>query len=241
VLLGYGGAGPVHAASIARIAGISRVVIPYFPGGFSALGMVVAPLRAERAVSVVGRIDELGPERLQEIFDDLQIQITNDLTSQGLRADEMTVERSLHGHYVGQGFANRIAFPSGPVTTQAIEDWKQGFHAFYDKSYGYSAPESPVEVTTMTVSGSGRPGRMPVTKIPAGGATPDAEALVLTREVCLDGHTWQEIPFYHRNALRAGNRIEGPAVVDDGLSTILVTPDSTASVDAYGNVIIDLR
>ncbi|MQA78599.1 MAG: hydantoinase/oxoprolinase family protein [Streptosporangiales bacterium] len=241
VLLAYGGAGPVHAASIARIAGISRVVIPYFPGGFSALGMVVAPLRAEHAVSVVGQIDVIGPERLQEIFEKLGAQVTGDLTSQGVDVEDVTIERSLHGHYVGQGFANRIPFTGWPVTTEAIEEWKQGFHAFYDKSYGYSAPESPIEVTTMTVSGSGRPGRMPVTRIPSGGAQPDEDALVMVRDVCLDGRTWQQMPFYHRTALRAGNRIEGPAVVDDGLSTILVTPESTASVDDYGDVIIDIR
>lgn len=241
VLLGYGGAGPAHAAAIARIAGVRRVLIPYFPGGFSALGMVVAPLRAERAVSVVGQIDVLGPDRLQEVFDGLEAQVRADLTAQGLAAADTTVERSLHGHYIGQGFANRVGFESGTVTADTIERWKTGFHAFYDKAYGYSAPESPIEVTTMTVSGSGRPGSMPVTKIPVGGVHPDDSALVMTRDVCLDGSTWQPLPFYHRSALRSGNRVEGPAVIDDGLSTIFVVPDSTASVDDFGNIMIDLR
>ncbi|WP_257226620.1 hydantoinase/oxoprolinase family protein [Rhodococcus opacus] len=237
----YGGAGSAHAANIARLAGIGRVVVPYFPGGFSALGMVVAPIRSKNAVSVVAEIDALGPERLQEIFDSLEADIIESLSAQGLKPDDVIIERALHGHYVGQGFANRVLFPTDAVTPQTIEKWKQDFHVFYDKSYGYSAPESPIEVTTMTVGGCGRPGRMPVTRIAEGGGEPEAAALVMTDQVCLDGLTWQEIPVYRRAALKSGNRIVGPAVIDDGLSTILVVEDSEASVDPCGNVMIDLR
>lgn len=240
-LLAYGGVGSAHAANIARLAGIGRVVVPYFPGGFSALGMVVAPLRSEKSVSVVAEIDALGPERLQEIFDRLEADIIEGLSAQGLKPDDVIIERALHAHYVGQGFANRVSFLTDAVTPLTVEKWKQDFHVFYDKSYRYSAPESPIEVTTMTVGGRGRPGRMPVTRIAEGDTQPETEALVMTEQVCLDGLTWQEIPFYHRAALKSGNRIVGPAVIDDGLSTILVVEGSAASVDRCGNVMIDLR
>ena len=241
VLLAYGGAGPANAADIARILGVPRVVVPYFPGGFSALGMVVAPLRSEQAISVVGPIDDIGPERLQEVFAELNAKVTADLVGQGVKPEEITLDRSLHGHYVGQGFANRIPLLDWPINLDAIEAWKQSFHAFYDRSYGYSARESPIEVTTMTVSGSGLPGKLPVTRVVDGTATPEDDALAMTRKVCLDGENWQEIPFYRRDKLRAGNEITGPAVIDDGLSTILVIEDSVASVDGFGNVIITVQ
>jgi N-methylhydantoinase A len=230
----------VHAADIARMLGVKGVVVPYFPGGFSAVGMVVAPLRSEHAISEVGVIDSIGPARLQEVFDELDAKIIEDLIKQGVPRGEVVLDRSLHGHYVGQGFANRIPFHGSPVTDDAIEEWKQSFHGFYDRTYGYSAPESPIEVTTMTVSGSGRPGTMPVTRVDSGAAEPPTGALVTTGDVCLDGQTWQQVPFYHRAALLAGNTIQGPAVIDDGLSTILVIADSTATVDEHGNILIEV-
>lgn len=240
VLLAYGGAGPIHAAGIAQMLGMKRVAIPYFPGGFSALGMVVAPMRVEEARSVVDRIDDIGADRLQEVFDELDLKVIDDLVSQGVDRDAIQLERSLHGHYVGQGFANRVVVPQWPLDEVAVEAWKQKFHEFYERVYGYSAPETPIEVTTMTVTGSGSPGKLPLPSIEAGSATPEPGALALQGEVYLDGATPQIIPFYRRQALLAGNQIPGPAVIDDGLSTILVIAGTTATVDRFGNVLIDM-
>jgi N-methylhydantoinase A len=219
--------------------GIKRVVIPYFPGGFSALGMIAAPVRVEKAISIVDHVDRLGAERLHEIFDELDKGAIEDLVMQGVDPARIRLERSLHGHYVGQGFANRVVLPDGPVDDAAVEAWKAAFHEFYERSYGYSAPETPIEVTTMTVTGTSEPGTLPLPKIEAGDETPPADAMELTAEVLLDGQTPQQIPFYRRQGLLAGNRIAGPAVIDDGLSTILVTAETTAMVDSSGNVLID--
>jgi N-methylhydantoinase A len=92
----------------------------------------------------------------------------------------------------------------------------------------------------MTVTGSGSPGKLPLPSIEAGSATPEPGALALQGEVYLDGATPQIIPFYRRQALLAGNQIPGPAVIDDGLSTILVIAGTTATVDRFGNVLIDM-
>jgi N-methylhydantoinase A len=91
----------------------------------------------------------------------------------------------------------------------------------------------------MTVSATGARGKIPLARVENGTAKPPADSLTMRSEVCLDGKTTREIPFYKRQALRAGNIVPGPAVIDDGLSTILVVADATASIDQYGNVIID--
>lgn len=239
VLLAYGGAGPIHAASVARMLGMRRVVIPYFPGGFSALGMVAAPLRVEKAVSVVDDIDALGAEKLSSVFGSLDNDAVADLVSQGVDRADVVIERSLHGHYRGQGFANRVVLRDWPITDSAVEAWKNDFHEFYERSYGYSAPETPIEVTTMTVTAAGARGRLPLARIGNGTAEPSEDALEMHSEVSLDGRTTRQIRFYRRQALLAGNRITGPAVIDDGLSTILVIESTTASIDQFGNVIID--
>lgn len=240
VLLAYGGAGPIHGASIARMLGISRVAIPYFPGGFSALGMVVAPLRVEKARSIVEDVDRLGADNLQKIFAELAEQALEDLRVQGADPGSLRLERSLHGHYVGQGFANRVVLGSDSFDDAAIGQWKADFHSFYELAYGYSAPETPIEVTTMTVTATGELGTLPLTPIERGTETPAEGALVMHSEVCLDGRTTRSIPFYHRSGLLAGNVVDGPAVIDDGLSTVLVPDDCRATVDGFGNVLIDV-
>ena len=240
VLLAYGGAGPIHGASIARMLGIKRVAIPFFPGGFSALGMVVAPLRVEKARSVVDHIDRLGPESLQKIFAELVDQTVGELALQGADSGSVVLERSLHGHYVGQGFANRIVLRNQDLDEAAIEQWKADFHNFYEHAYGYSARETPIEVTTMTVTGTGKPGEMPLTRIATGDEAPPAEALVMHSEVSLDGRSSRSIPFYKRQRLLARNRVVGPAVIDDGLSTVLVPDDASATIDGFGNILIDV-
>jgi N-methylhydantoinase A len=123
----------------------------------------------------------------------------------------------------------------------AIEQWKSDFHSFYERAYGYSAPETPIEVTTMTITATGELGKLPLTPIERGDATPPEGALVMHSDVCLDGRTTRSIPFYHRSTLLAGNVVDGPAVIDDGLSTVLVPDDCRATVDRFGNVLIDVE
>ncbi|ODU02972.1 MAG: hypothetical protein ABS81_15875 [Pseudonocardia sp. SCN 72-86] len=239
VVLAYGGAGPIHATSVAHMLGMKRVVIPYFPGGFSALGMVAAPLRVEKAVSIVDDVDVLGADRLASIFEALDADAIADLAGQGVSESEVVIERSLHGHYKGQGFANRVVLREWPLTDEAVANWKTDFHEFYERAYGYSALETPIEVTTMTVTATGARGKIPLTRIGDGTGTPPDGALEMRSEVSLDGRTTREIPFYMRQALLAGNRVAGPAVIDDGLSTILVAEHTTATIDTFGNVLID--
>jgi N-methylhydantoinase A len=239
VVLAYGGAGPIHAAAVAQMLGMKRVVIPFFPGGFSALGMVAAPLRVEKAVSIVDDIDVIGVEKLASVFTALDADAVADLAGQGVDQSEVVMERSLHGHYKGQGFANRVVLRDWPIDDAAIENWKNDFHEFYERAYGYSAPETPIEVTTMTVTATGARGKMPLSKIEMGTETPPEGALEMWSEMSLDGCTTRDVPFYRRQALLAGNRVAGPAVIDDGLSTILVVENATATIDSYGNVLID--
>lgn len=239
VVLAYGGAGPIHSSAVARMLGMRRTVVPFFPGGFSALGMVSAPLRVEKAISVVDVVDALGPDQLSVIFRKLDDDAAADLVAQGVDPEDIVIERSLHGHYLGQGFANRVVLRDWPIDDKALEGWKNDFHEFYERAYGYSALETPIEVTTMTVTATGARGSVPLGRIEAGAAETPADALELTSEVCLDGETSQTIPFYKRQKLLAGNQVAGPAVIDDGLSTILVLERSTATIDSFGNVIID--
>lgn len=239
-VLAYGGAGPVHAASLARALGARSAIIPFFPGGFSALGMLAAPVRVEHAVSVVQEVDSIGLERVGELFDELEQRVRADLARQGATGEQVVIERRMDGMYTGQSFANTIPLRAWPATDEAIAEWKRDFHSYYEKVYGYSALETPIVVTTFTVVGSGERRALQLPRIGAGEAEPPADAVELQATVHFDEGSLQT-PFFRRQALLAGNRIPGPAVIDDGLATVLVPPDGRASVDDFGNIHIDVR
>ena len=239
-VLAYGGAGPVHGASVAKALGARSAIIPFFPGGFSALGMLAAPVRVEHALSVVQDVDAIGPDRVAELFGELEQRARDDLERQGARGDEVLIERRMDGMYSGQSFANTIPLRDWPADDAAIANWKNDFHGYYEKVYGYSALETPIVVTTFTVVGSGARRALSLPRIDSGDAEPPADAVVARATVHFDEGS-EETPFYRRQALLAGNRISGPAVIDDGLATVLVPPGAAAAIDEHGNVHIDVR
>lgn len=240
-LLAYGGAGPAHGAGVARNLGAPKAIVPFFPGGFSALGMVSAPVRVEHSLSVVEEIDKLGADRLAELFAELEERVAADLAAQGVDRGKAQYERTIAGLYTGQSFSNNIPLNAATIDDAAVEEWKLEFHGFYDRVYGYSAPETPVVVTTLTMIGSGPNGVLPLARIGSGDATPPADAIVARETIHLGTGSYDDVPFYRRQSLLAGNRIEGPAVIDDGLATVLLIPDSTTTVDEFGNLHIDVR
>ena len=235
-LLAYGGAGPIHAAAVAERAGMREAIIPFFPGGFSALGMVHAPLKVEHAQSVLETVDSVGPERLAEIFDELERRAVADLESQHVDRDEIRFERAIYGMYSGQSFENRLVLPEtgsgASVDAASIAAWKESFHAFYDRIYGYSAPEMEIVAVTAALVGLGPQRKIPLLEMEA----PPERGADVTVPVCLDGRETRELPLVDRAALDGASVVEGPAIIDDGLSTILVIEGWNATVDRHGNI-----
>ena len=239
-LLSYGGAGSLHAVEVARMTGISEVIVPLMAGGFSAFGLATAPPKVERAVSRVVSLEDSVIGELGERFEELEREVLADLEAEGVSPDEIEITRSISAMYTGQGISNDLELDGWPLTPEVIERWKRRFDELYDRLYGYSAPEMGITVSTVTVGGVGT--RIPLTmpELEEGGESPPAEALT-GRHVVHFGGTPSEAGFYAREGLRAGNRIAGPAVIEDEMTTIAVPDGTEASIDRYGNVKIRLE
>jgi N-methylhydantoinase A len=235
-LFAYGGAGALHAVQVARAAGIKEVVVPQLAGGFSALGLATAPPKVERSLSRVESIDAISIEELGNLFSELERGVNEELQVQGVAAEDIAIRRTMAGMYTGQGFANELELQAWPITEQGIVDWKHEFDALYDRLYGYSAPEMGVTVATLTVSGTGPRSRLFLPPLESGGSEPPAEAVDVEGELRHQDGSAMTATFYHRDALRAGNEIAGPAVIEDDMTTIFLPQDCAAKIDEYGNV-----
>lgn len=238
-LLAYGGAGAIHAAQVAKGLGLREAIIPYFPGGFSALGMVTAPVKVERAKSIVEPLWEIGAAGLGAVIDELARQVAEDLSRQHVATDRIAHEVVMHGMYDGQSFDNRIALDfDGQLSEEDLALWQEDFHRYYERIYGYSAREMAIIVTTVSVTGASPAPPLPMEPIAEGAPDPSPEAVELRTPVHLEGQPIEDVPFLARDRLLAGNRIAGPAVIDDGLSTTLVPGGYTAVIDRFGGIAI---
>jgi N-methylhydantoinase A len=235
-LFAYGGAGALHVCEVALRAGVGEVIVPQDAGGFSALGLATAPPKVERAIADVREIKDFTIAELRTRLGELEQQVRDDLESQGVAPEETEIVRSMYAMYNGQSFSNQLAFETWPIDESGIEDWIDRFNGMYDRLYGYSAPEQGITVTTLSVSGTGPRRKLLLPELEAGGVRPDDSAQMGRFPLRVSGGELVEASFYQRDALRAGNRISGPAVIEEEMTTTVVPPKCEAVVDPYGNL-----
>jgi N-methylhydantoinase A len=240
-LLAYGAAGPMHAVAVARELGISEVVVPYFPGGFSAFGMVSSRSRVEYSQSVYQPLTAFGAEGLNRLAAELEARCREDLEAQGIPAEDTTITYAFYGMYAGQGQDNRQPLPPPPYDDTQLERIAADFHDFYERRYGYRAPEIPILVTSVSVVGFGPVPQvtLPPTETSDDGTGPE-RAIVMRATMNLDRQECPDAGIYDRNKLREGDEVAGPAVIDDQLGTIVVNPGATARVGRYGTLTIEV-
>ncbi|MFH1153595.1 MAG: hydantoinase/oxoprolinase family protein [Pseudomonadota bacterium] len=230
-LFSFGGAGGLHAVFLARLLNIPIVFVPRNPGILSAVGMLMADVIKDYSLTVMlkhGCIDHNGLSRL---FEPLETRGIDDLKAEGISRGNITVERFLDMRYKGQSYEIMVPFDS---------EYEQRFHSLHEKSYGYASPEKAMEIVNIRLRSRGTPEK-PEFEIQAfAGPVPDTEAFAGKRSVVFSKIT-HETDLVLRNRLKHGNIIQGPAIVLEYTSTLVMPPDTWARVDAFGNLIITTR
>jgi N-methylhydantoinase A len=240
-LLAYGAAGPVQAVGVARELGITEVVVPYFPGGFSAFGMIASRSRVEYSRSVMTTLDALGVDELNAVLAELAARCREDLANQGVRPEQVTLDAAYYAMYSGQGQDNRLPLPGLTLDAAELDAVAAGFHRFYDRRFGYQAPEIPIFVSSLSVVGFGPPPKVVLpTAEDATASEPVDRALISRGELHIDGQSFAQAGFYDRARLREGDVLRGPVIIDDRLGTIVVNPGATARVVAHGTLRIEV-
>jgi N-methylhydantoinase A len=240
-LVAYGGAGPLHAAMVARELRIAKVVIPLAPGHFSAFGMLLADLRRDFVNTWFTPLDEASFAVLEERYAEMERRGREALERGYQGPAAITVSRGADMRYVGQEHAVFVELPAELFAAQDRDGIKQRFDAIHATRYGYSAPAEKAEIVSLRSSVTGALRKPPFERIAQGGAAPAADAFSGARAVYFADTGYVETPTYDRLRLRAGNRIAGPALVEEYASTTVVHPADRLEVDAFGNLVIDIR
>ena len=235
----FGGAGPVHAYGLAKKLGAPKLIVPPNAGVGSALGFFTAPRAFDLVRSHKVSLAEVDFGEIEEIFRALETEGARTLQKSGSAA-EILYERSVDMRFVGQGSETNVALPEADVTGLAPETVRSRFDEVYKKLYGRTYPDSPVEFINFKVRAK-LPERLLDLPRAAGGSGRLEDAVKGTREA-FSGIAREFIPYtvYDRYTLFPGASFEGPAIIEERESTLIVGEDASVSVDDYGFLWIDL-
>jgi N-methylhydantoinase A len=235
-LVAFGGAGPLHAAALARAVGFPTVLVPETPGVFSALGLVMADVRHDFVQTHLARLDEIKPERFAKLFADLEAQAIEALTRDGIPPDRRVLQRTADLRYLGQAYEVNVPVAAGALGVGAAAEVSRRFHEEHRRLYAHSHPGHPVQFVSARVVAVGLTAAPPLRPRPVtpGKATPKERRPVFFEES--DGFV--ECPIYERAALGPGAEVDGPAIVEQMDTTTVIHPGQRATVDAFGNILI---
>ena len=232
VLLPFGGAGPLHAADVARALGISTMLVPTAPGILCARGLVVSDLRESFVLSrLMPLTDEALPE-IQANQNSLCEQAEAWFNQAGITPPNRQLQYSLDMRYVGQNYELQVDTDGG------VKNLATKFFAVHERNYGYHNPDDPVEIVNIRITAIGSL-QGPSEQTPAGFSEEGVPEEM--RPVWFDGDTPMNTPIYNRAKLAVGQKLEGPAVIEQLDATTILGPRDRCQVDAAGNIIVDLR
>jgi N-methylhydantoinase A len=238
-LFAYGGAGPLHATMVARELRIPQVVIPLAPGHFSAFGMLLSDFRRDLVQSRFVRLAEVDPKALARWFAELEARGAAAVEEAGLDTRRVVLARSLDMRYVGQEHAVTVDVPLSVFSKAGGKAGiKRHFDELHEERYGRGSPEEPAEIVSIRSTVIGVLKKPRLAEIQRGGARPPAGAASGERKVYFPGAGWKRCATYRRERLLAGNRIAGPALVEEHASTTVLLPGDSLRVDAHGNLVI---
>jgi N-methylhydantoinase A len=238
-LVAFGGAGPLHAVELARALGVRTVLVPRHPGLLCALGLLATDLQYDYARTALQRGPDFDPAAMDAIWRELAEEADRDLAREGIAPERRRLVRLADLRYAKQGFELTLEAPAGALDPAAMARLVEGFHTTHERLYTFAERAAPVEVVTVRLRAIGLVDKVALPEVAAApGAAPPVHE---RRSLRLDDTRYERAPVYRREALLAGHRIRGPAVVDQLDTTTLIFPGQEAQVDRHGNLILSLR
>jgi N-methylhydantoinase A len=236
VLVPSGGGGALHALAIARELSVPRVIVPTMPAHFSALGMLLADLKHDYVQTFVRELAETNGSEIAQAFTVLEKSALDTLREEGCRAEQMVLRRFLDMRYRGQEYTLPVPVQEELRRLANLSALRARFDQLHHEHYGHSAPNEPVMIVNLRLSALGK----------LNSALPSATHLQPEdrgergrRAVIFDKEP-VECPIYLRSGFNAGDRLAGPAVIEETGATILVYPGDELQVNELGHLVIDL-
>ena len=227
-LIAAGGGGAMHAVSLARELGVNEIIIPRYPGYFSAWGMLVTERRADFIRSALSRLEETTAETVQNILAKLKGEAEAYFGAEGLATERLRFDAQIDLRYLGQGHTVTVAIDIDTATPETI---RRAFHAAHERAYNFHLEGTPAELVTYRVSATATEAKPQLRRWEAGAARATPKK---SRRVDLGDEGEHEAQVYERASLPAQFEAEGPLIVEEPSANTVVLPGQCMRVDDYG-------
>jgi N-methylhydantoinase A/oxoprolinase/acetone carboxylase beta subunit len=238
-MIAFGGAGPVHAFNVCRKLGIQRFLVPHVAGVASALGFLVAPLSFDFIRTYILKLTDFDHATLNRIYREMEDEGRRLLAKAGVAAADVVITRSADMRYALQGREIDVPIPSGTLHAEHRVQILDAFAAAHMQKYNWSHPDLEVMGVNWKIVASGPRPALQLNHhrgTNTNGAARKGERPVYFPEF----KKLQPCPVYDRYQLGTGFTCEGPAVIEERESTIVVGPGGGATVDELGNVVVSV-
>ena len=236
-LVAFGGAGPLHATYVAKEIGIKKILIPENPGILCALGLLASDIKADYVQTHIMENCCKNLNSIKETFIQLEQEAVQWLSQQEVPPEKQILQRFIDMRYEGQNYELAVSAPASFDDEEALSLLAENFHIEHERAYGYRNEKAPIQLVNFRVSAIGIVSKAEVKKDEM--ESENAEnAQVQERKVFFEKEGLIQTPIYARGLLRAGNKIMGPAVIEQMDSTVVIPPGYYGSIDFYRNIII---
>ena len=236
-LVAFGGAGPMHSVSVARLLDMTTVIAPASPGVASAYGLLVADFKNDYARTSIQKPPSYDLEAMEAIYRELEGEATQWLDAESVPVDRRESARFADLRYAHQGFEVTVELQGSKVDSATLDATIQSFHREHDRLFGFSL-DQPVEIVTVRVTARGQLESAGMASLARGLGSP-GESLLGQRQVYFED-TGGFVPcgIYDRAKLAPGSTVDGPAILENIDSTVVIDPGWRARIDEYGNCIM---
>lgn len=232
----FGGGGPLHSLELAEGLGIPTVVVPIFPGVNSALGLLAADFRYDYSQAFLKKTEKLELDSLNKAYKDLEARAIEQMLNEKISRENIVILRSVEMRYFGQGYELEIPVPNGKLTQKDVKRINENFHNLHRQLYGYASSNETTEFVCLRIAALGKIPKPKLKKEKEGDHKP-SRALKGKRKVFVQGR-YVSLPIFDRALLRPGDRIKGPAIIEQMDSTTFLSYKHQAQVDHYLNLIV---
>lgn len=240
-LVAFGGAGPVHAYRVARTLRIAEVIYPTSAGALSALGFLVAPAAIHFVRSYVSRLDRLDWDRLTGLYLEMREEALAMLANTGVAAKEISYKLLADMRYVGQGHELEVEIDDEQLAVHDNDALAARFEAAYRDLFGMTLEGLPIEALNWRLAAKGPSGEAPSDTAAEHPSRKATSAKVGERDIFLpDEKTFRGVSVLDRYRLTAGTRFEGPAIIEEHESTVVIDGTARIEVDALKNLRVHL-
>lgn len=240
-LCAAGGAAPVHAVPIMEDLGIKKLIIPKVAPTYCAFGMMFCELKHDYTRPYASETKKADLALINKLYDEMEKLGQDTLQREGISPKDVVIEKTMEVRYYGQ-FRQRFAkVPSGRVTEKSLKETIANFHEVHKAAMGYSDADFPTEIMCLHLTAAANVAKPELHTKNGGGSGEKSSAVKNTRQAYFNGYGTLSVKVYDGNRLFTGNSVEGPAIIEEKFTTVVIPPGATAIVDIVGNYLVTME